>query len=53
MEVERAKDQVQVLIRELQEKEEMIEAPAFLNRGDHIGTISRMLLNDLKLAIRR
>lgn len=53
MEVERAKDQVQVLIRELQEKEEMIEAPAFLNRGDHIGTISRMLLNDLKLAIRQ
>lgn len=52
MEVTRAKEHVQVLVRELQEKEEQIETPVFLSRGDHIGTISRTLLMDLKQAIR-
>lgn len=48
----RAKEEVQVLIKELQGFEETIERPLFLTRGDHIGSISRMLLLDLKYAIR-
>lgn len=52
MEVYKAKRHVQVLIHELQEKEEQIDQPVFLTRGDHIGMISRMLLLDLKHAIR-
>ena len=47
MEVYKAKRHVQVLIHELQEKEEQIDQPVFLTRGDHIGMISRMLLLDL------
>lgn len=52
MEVYKAKHHVQVLIHELQEKEEQIDQPVFLTRGDHIGMISRMLLLDLKHAIK-
>lgn len=52
MEVYKAKCHVQVLIHELQEKEEQIDQPVFLTRGDHIGMISRMLLLDLKHAIK-
>lgn len=52
MEVYKAKRHVQVLIHELQEKEEQIDQPVFLTRGDHIGMISRMLLLDLKHAIK-
>lgn len=52
MEVMRAKEHVHVLVQELQEKEEQIETPVFLSRGDHIGTISRILLLDLKHAIK-
>lgn len=52
MEVLRAKEHVHVLVQELQEKEEQIETPVFLSRGDHIGTISRILLLDLKHAIK-
>lgn len=48
----RAKEEVKVLIRALQEQEERIEKPLFLTRGDYIGSISRMLLLDLKHAIR-
>lgn len=47
----RSKEHVQVLIRELQAQEEVLERPPFLTRGDHIGVTSRMLLQDLKHAI--
>ena len=52
-EIRRAKEQVKILISELQGKEEKIEQPMFLTRGDHIGSTSRLLLLDLKHAIRK
>lgn len=52
METIRAKEQVRILIKELQSKEENIEHPMFLTRGDHIGTTSRLLLHDLKHAVK-
>lgn len=53
METERGKEQVKILVKELQEKEEKIEQPMFLLRGDYIGSASRLLLLDLKNAIRQ
>ena len=52
METIRAKEQVRILIKELQSKEENIEHPMFLTRGDHIGTTSGLLLHDLKHAVK-
>lgn len=46
-----AREKLKVIIKELQEKEEENEAPKFLTRADSLGLISRMLLEDLKLAI--
>ena len=52
MEVVRAKEQVMILTREMQQMENKIEHPMFLVRGDYIGSISRLLLFDLKHAVR-
>lgn len=46
-----AREKLKMIIKELQEKEEQNEAPKFLTRADSLGLISRMLLEDLKLAI--
>ena len=46
-----AREKLKMIIKELQEKEEQNEAPKFLARADSLGLISRMLLEDLKLAI--
>lgn len=46
-----AKDQLALLVKELQTLEEENEMPNFLNRMDRMGLISRMLLSDLKSAI--
>lgn len=46
-----AREKLKLIIKELQEKEEQNEAPKFLTRADSLGLISRMLLEDLKLAI--
>lgn len=46
-----AKEQVQKLVRQLQEYEENNETPLFLSRADRVGVISRMLLQDLQTAI--
>ena len=51
VETVRAKEQVQILIGELQQNEKKIEHPVFLTRGDYIGSMSRMLLHDLRRAI--
>lgn len=51
MEKTRSKEEVRAIIQELQAKEETVERPAFLTRGDHIGTTSRTLLRDLKQAV--
>lgn len=47
-----AKEQVKKLVQELQEKEEENETPRFLTRADRLGLISRMLLQDLKTALK-
>ncbi len=52
MEEERSRQQVKELVQELQAKEEAIERPDFLARGDLSGTVSRMLLRDLRTAVR-
>lgn len=46
-----AKDQLALLVKELQTLEEENEMPNFLNRMDRMGLIARMLLSDLKSAI--
>ena len=47
-----AKERLRVLVEKLQEKEEANEEPKFLNRGDSLGMMSRMLLEDLEKAIK-
>lgn len=47
------RDKLKVIIKELQEKEEQNETPKFLTRADSLGLISRMLLQDLKQAIKQ
>ena len=46
-----AREKLEIIIEELKEKEEQNEMPKFLTRADSIGLTSRMLLDDLKLAI--
>ena len=46
-----SREKLKLLIKELQEAEERNETPKFLTRADSLGLISRMLLEDLKLAI--
>ena len=46
-----AREKLKLIVKELQGKEEQNETPKFLTRGDSLGLISRMLLEDLKLAI--
>ncbi|MCM1283031.1 MAG: EAL domain-containing protein [Muribaculaceae bacterium] len=48
----RSKEEVGAIILELQQKEEQVERPAFLTRGDRIGATSRALLHDLQRAVR-
>ena len=48
-----AKQRLKQLIDELHELEESNEPPRFLQRTDQSGLISRMLLEDLKLAIKQ
>ena len=52
MEEEYSRQQVKSLVQELQAMEEAIDSPDFLTRGDLSGTVARMLLSDLKSAIR-
>lgn len=47
------RDKLKVIVKELQEKEEQNEAPKFLTRADSLGLISRMLLEDLRQAIKQ
>lgn len=46
------KEKLKAIVKELQEKEEQNDTPKFLTRADSMGLISRMLLEDLKHAIR-
>lgn len=46
-----SREKLKVLVKELQEEEIENEEPRFLGRMDSFGLISRMLLEDLKLAI--
>jgi len=46
-----SREKLKLLIKELQEHEERNEIPKFLTRADSLGLISRMLLEDLKVAI--
>lgn len=48
-----ARDKIKLLVNELQETEKENEKPRFINRADSLGLISRMLLDDLKIAISR
>ena len=48
-----SKKHLQSLVKSLQELEENNETPNLLQRTDQIGMISRMLLQDLKLAIEK
>ncbi|CDE46276.1 pTS system lactose/cellobiose family IIC component [Clostridium sp. CAG:411] len=48
-----AKEQLQEIIKILQQMEEDNEQPDFLSRSDRLGVTSRMLLQDLKLAIKQ
>ena len=47
-----AKERLRVLVEKLKEMEEANEEPKFLNRGDSLGMMSRMLLEDLEKAIK-
>lgn len=47
-----AREKIKLLVNELQEKEKEKEKPRFINRADSLGLISRMLLEDLKTAIK-
>lgn len=44
-------EKLKALLKEMKELEEKNETPKFLTRADSLGLISRMLLEDLKLAI--
>lgn len=46
-----AKNKIKLLVNELQEKEQQNEKPMFITRADGLGLISRMLVDDLKVAI--
>ena len=46
-----AKEKIKMLVTELQEKEQENEKPMFITRADSLGLISRMLVEDLKVAI--
>ena len=46
-----AKDKIKLLVNELQEKEQENDKPMFITRADSLGLISRMLVEDLKVAI--
>lgn len=46
-----AKEKIKLLVTELQEKEQENEKPKFITRADSLGLISRMLIEDLKIAI--
>ena len=48
-----SREKFMVLIKEMQELEERNETPMFLTRADGFGLISRMLLDDLKIAIEK
>lgn len=48
-----AREKVKLLVKELQVKEEENEVPKILGRADSLGLISRMLLEDLKVAIKQ
>ena len=48
-----AKEKIKILVNELQEKEQENEKPMFITRADSLGLISRMLVEDLKLAIKQ
>lgn len=46
-----AKERIKLLVNELQEKEQENDKPKFITRADSLGLISRMLIEDLKIAI--
>ena len=46
-----AKEDIQELVRELQEKEEQQETPQFLTYSNRLGQMARVLLNDLENSI--
>lgn len=46
-----SREKLKALLKEMKELEEKNETPKFLTRADSIGLISRMLLEDLKVAI--
>lgn len=46
-----AKEKIKLLVDELKEKEQENEKPKFITRADSLGLISRMLIEDLKVAI--
>lgn len=46
-----AKEKIKLLVNELQEKEQENDKPKFITRADSLGLISRMLIEDLKIAI--
>ncbi len=48
----RAKEQLDEIIKHLHQMEEDNEQPDFLSRSDRLGVTSRMLLQDLKIAIK-
>lgn len=48
-----AKNYLKLLISELQELEEKNEVPKYLMRTDKMGLVARMLLQDLKMAIKK
>lgn len=48
-----AQEKLKIIVEELKKNEEENEAPQFLTRADSVGLISRMLLEDLKLAIKQ
>ncbi len=47
------RDKIGVLVDELIKKQEEEEQPSFMTRADSLGSISRMLVEDLKTAIKR
>ncbi len=48
-----AREKLNRLVQELQAKEQENETPQFLSRADSLGLISRILLEDLKTAIKK
>lgn len=47
------KHQMEKLLSELKEKEEECEPPDFVNRSDSVGMVARMLLRDLRVAVKK